>query len=130
MLPQAAPTGGINHVLLAIGTDVPNRVVVFNPGATSVLQVGRTIGGVYASAPDVSFTPGVPTTVNLSFNGSQTGISIGGGATVTLAGLPTLASLFAGSDINGATPAFGYIQSLGILPGVALPDAELPGLIM
>ncbi|MBB5692345.1 hypothetical protein [Muricoccus pecuniae] len=129
MLPQAAASSNQGLLCLDDGT-LSNRIVLRNASGGSLVNALKVISGTVIGIGSLgSLTSGVPFKVALAWDAAGTSVSMGGSASVNVAGaIPSISRLLIGhnqSDLVGAT--FGEIGALDLHP-TRLPDAALQAL--
>lgn len=129
VIPQAAPTG-VNQTLLVVDDSTANnRLALQNPGGGATIVPSRVTGGSGASGSSAgTFTPGTPFRVAASIRAGRIAASVAGGAVVAATGGPTsgLTHLRIGNDLVGTAALFGELGSIDLLP--AVPDGVLRAL--
>lgn len=129
VIPQAAPIGAAQTVLVVDDGTADNRLALQNPGGGATIVPSRITGGSGASGSSAgTFTPGTPFRVAASIRAGRIAASVAGGAVVAATGGPTsgLTHMRICNDLVGTAALFGELGSIDLLP--AVPDGVLRAL--
>jgi hypothetical protein len=131
---QELPAGnaGVHDPLFArvlvLDDGTQNNRIGFQQQSSNQLRVFRTTAGTSTTATAATaVTVGTQLKIGVTVDGAgRVAASVDGGAAVAVTGAPTsgLTTLRIGNDVSGASPFFGEVRTLRVMP-LALSDAEL-----
>lgn len=125
---SALGTGAIQYLLAVDAGSTSNQFWLRQNPSGSAVAISRTLAGAIDATALAAVSAGVQFSVGLAIDGVGGAIaSLQGAASVPITGGPTsgLTTLRFGQSAAGTLSMAGAIAAVSVLPGVALPDAEL-----